>query len=264
MNSKAIKRQLLAAIAMVLVATIALGSSTYAWFAAQNDVKAEGMMLQAQGESGIVIKSVENTSSKFASIASAGMTSTDESMLKPTSTTDLVTWYHARSDIQDDAKAKQDKNKYETLVSTEGYVLKRSFIIRSAADSVPVTGVKLAVSNVSVTSTTTDSQNLDKALRIGVKVANQFFIYNPAAQATSTVTMTYGDGKGSVSWLNAAEKTRDLFTLSNNTIPANDTELAAEIYMWFEGEDENCKSTNITASLDKLQVSVTFESVAIE
>ena len=32
MNSKAIKRQLLAAIAMVLVAALALGSSTFAWF----------------------------------------------------------------------------------------------------------------------------------------------------------------------------------------------------------------------------------------
>ena len=49
MNSKAIKKQLLAAVAMVLVAAVALGSSTYAWFVASNDVKAEGMMLQVQG-----------------------------------------------------------------------------------------------------------------------------------------------------------------------------------------------------------------------
>ena len=40
MNSKAIKRQLLAAIAMVLVAAIALGSSTYAWFVSNTEVQA--------------------------------------------------------------------------------------------------------------------------------------------------------------------------------------------------------------------------------
>ena len=43
MNSKAIKRQLLAAIAMVLVAAIALGSSTYAWFVSNNAVTATGI-----------------------------------------------------------------------------------------------------------------------------------------------------------------------------------------------------------------------------
>ena len=50
MNSKAIKRQLLAAIAMVLVAAIALGSSTYAWFASNNKVEAEGMKITATTE----------------------------------------------------------------------------------------------------------------------------------------------------------------------------------------------------------------------
>lgn len=50
MNSKAIKRQLLAAIAMVLVAAIALGSSTYAWFASNNKVEANGMKITATTE----------------------------------------------------------------------------------------------------------------------------------------------------------------------------------------------------------------------
>lgn len=50
MNSKAIKRQLLAAIAMVLVAAIALGSSTYAWFANNNKVEANGMKITATTE----------------------------------------------------------------------------------------------------------------------------------------------------------------------------------------------------------------------
>ena len=46
MNSKAIRKQLLAAVAMVLVAAVALGSSTYAWFVASGTVTATGMMVQ--------------------------------------------------------------------------------------------------------------------------------------------------------------------------------------------------------------------------
>ena len=40
MNVKTLKKQLMAAIAMVLVAAIALGSSTYAWFVSNNTVTA--------------------------------------------------------------------------------------------------------------------------------------------------------------------------------------------------------------------------------
>lgn len=50
MNSKAIRKQLLAAVAMVLVATIALGSSTYAWFATNNTVTAEGMSVTVKSD----------------------------------------------------------------------------------------------------------------------------------------------------------------------------------------------------------------------
>lgn len=48
MNSKAIRKQLLAAVAMVLVAAVALGSSTYAWFANNNRVTATTMSVTAQ------------------------------------------------------------------------------------------------------------------------------------------------------------------------------------------------------------------------
>lgn len=47
MTIKALQKQLFAAIAMVLVATVALGSSTYAWFASQSSVKADGVNISA-------------------------------------------------------------------------------------------------------------------------------------------------------------------------------------------------------------------------
>ena len=47
MNSKAIRKQLLAAVAMVLVAAVALGSSTYAWFANNSSVNARSSTISA-------------------------------------------------------------------------------------------------------------------------------------------------------------------------------------------------------------------------
>ena len=47
-NVKALKKQLAAAIAMVCVAAVALGSSTYAWFVSNNQVKATTSTISAQ------------------------------------------------------------------------------------------------------------------------------------------------------------------------------------------------------------------------
>ncbi len=47
-NVKALKKQLAAAIAMVCVAAVALGSSTYAWFVTNNTVKATTSTISAQ------------------------------------------------------------------------------------------------------------------------------------------------------------------------------------------------------------------------
>ena len=48
MSTKSLKKQLMAAIAMVLVAAVALGSSTYAWFVSNNSVKATTANISAQ------------------------------------------------------------------------------------------------------------------------------------------------------------------------------------------------------------------------
>ena len=48
MDTKALKKQMGAAIAMVLVAAVALGSATFAWFVSNNSVKATTSNIAAQ------------------------------------------------------------------------------------------------------------------------------------------------------------------------------------------------------------------------
>jgi hypothetical protein len=36
------------------------------------------------------------------------------------------------------------------------------------------------------------------------------------------------------------------------------------IYLWYEGEDANCKSENVTTTLDELTVNVEFKLVTLE
>lgn len=46
MDTKALKKQMGAAIAMVLVAAVALGSATFAWFVSNNTVKGTTSILR--------------------------------------------------------------------------------------------------------------------------------------------------------------------------------------------------------------------------
>lgn len=55
MSTKALKQQLIAAIAMVLVAAIALGSSTYAWFVNNTKVTASSVTVTAQAANNLLI-----------------------------------------------------------------------------------------------------------------------------------------------------------------------------------------------------------------
>lgn len=227
------------------------------------------MQLQAQGETGIVIKSKDNSTSKWATVASAGMTTSQP--LMPTSTVDLTNWYHAKSDEKDNAKAQQTaENAYENVTTNKSsYVLMKSFYIRSAAEAVPVSDVKLAIKTVTATTvgSTATSENLDKSIRVGVKLntggtGSELYIYAPKADSDFSLVAKY-DGSKTLTEKKTADSTTDQFALNGNAVPANDSGLLAEIYMWFEGEDANCKSSNITAALDNMKVSVVFMTVPV-
>lgn len=272
MNSKAIKRQLLAAIAMVLVAAIALGSSTYAWFVASGTVKAEGLQVQAQAQGGILIKEFNNDAAKFNTVAHVNM---EAAKVYPTSTPDLENWYHALSTNAE--KSKSDATGSETYAAKEyttlnegeldSYRLVKSFAIRSATND-DISGAALAIKAVDVTGGSA-SENFDKAIRVGVKVSKggasdanpAFYVYAPMTATGFTLAAGYAGGDAGLE-----EKTQpvagDNLILANNTIPASDAGLVVDIYIWFEGEDPECKTSNVLGlDMDTLSVSVTFEQV---
>lgn len=268
MNSKAIKRQLLAAIAMVLVAAIALGSSTYAWFVASGTVKAEGMKVQAQAESGILIK--ENASnSPFGTIATV---TSAAAKLYPTSTTDLKSWYHATSKFVNDAEDQQEADQYTQLTENlDQYRLVKQFAIRSATNSA-LTNSKLLIKNVTVTGGD-ETQYLNKSIRVGIKVNtggadnSPVFIYAPKADAAFTLVAKY-DGDKEMSEPTSASNA-DFLLLADDTIPATDTGLIVDVFIWYEGEDVNCMTENVISNgtsltPDELSVSLEFEHVKTE
>lgn len=115
MNSKAIKRQLLAAIAMVLVAAIALGSSTYAWFANNTKVTAEDLQLTAMSNDTFLL--INATESTATAIQTAGKTTDSMGM---TTTTKVYPSAPALTDTDISYLTTNGKQVGEAAITTAG------------------------------------------------------------------------------------------------------------------------------------------------
>lgn len=263
MNSKAIKRQLLAAIAMVLVAAIALGSSTYAWFVQSNTVTAEGMKVQAQAEGGIEISNSEGKN--WASTAAATITNTTG--LYPTSTQNTSVWYHAKAAA---ANAKDAKNgSYEQLSLDETgkctaagdfqnkqFYLVNKFLIHATSGT---SAKDLVIDKVTVTADATKTAALDKSLRVAVKAGSTTYIYSPNGGDTS---YSVWGGTALDASVTANDGTTAVKTSVSTISSANATEVS--IYVWYEGEDTNHFSNNLATTVDTLSVTVQFSATTGE
>ncbi len=245
MSVKSLKTQLMGAVAMVIVAAVALSSSTYAWFAVNSTVTATGMNVNAQAEAGLVIANADKTT--YAAAATAKDSAAKA--LKPGSTADGTYWYHSTSN--DPAKANTGLA-YETGIENENYVKHEFYIRSSAADTMSVGS--LDITSVAVTSA---NQGLSKALRVGVMFDGDTGLYTYAPVTGYSASYTVHTESDSTTIAPKASDTRTNSTITS--IPGNTADgVKVTIYIWFEGEDASCISNNIVGSLESLNVSVVF------
>ena len=260
-------RKLIPAFAMLLVSAILVSTSTYAWFSMNTTVTAKGMAVKARAEEGLVISNA--AAGTYNQTADSVKTAVAE--LYPGSTADLATWVHSTSTDPADENTSQAYTAGSAWAANSGtygnYVI-HDFYIRSSSASA------LTVSSLDVKSVTAKvggsaaTQELSKALRVGIMIdgdetnsTQNVYIYAPVTGYTQTVSVqqTIGayasTGRVDVTALAGnAESNSTVTSIPART--ANGTHV--QIFVWFEGEDENCISNNIIASLEQLDVEVVF------
>lgn len=283
MNSKAIKRQLLAAIAMVLVAASALGSSTYAWFVASGSVTAKDMKVNVQSSGGLVI-------SRAGDQDAWGVTASGEmdayTALTPVSTSDMTDWSTAQAKFAnsyefDKTTIKNVKNDVlpSGTYSDNTYAVMRAFKIRSAAPGQLCQG--LYVDKIEVTG---GKNTLDTSLRVGFRYryasgtgeygefssfitgpvtvssdAGQSAENKPTATYKFYSTSTTDETEAKDVTLTATGKTARIVPAETEVTNGTDKPVYVEIFIWFEGQDHNLFSDNVKA-IDKMDITVTFAS----
>lgn len=273
MNSKAIKKQLLAAVAMVLVAAVALGSSTYAWFVASGTVTAEGMKVQARAEGGLAIRWAGETSELWATSASAKMETAQK--LLPASTADLAKWTYAKA--LDASKSDADTKSYADVTKlvyggesgafkTNDYVVMQPFEVRSTSESKLAKG--LYVSGVTVDRA--QNKDLDPALRVGVRMVSASgdvtakYIYAPIdghSDSYSWKDASNGNSATDVALEPIGDGTNGKSQLASSTTPIpfdKGQAVKVQVFIWYEGEDATLFSNNYAAN--DLNVTVAFTS----
>ena len=284
MKKKKTNKKIASALAMLMLSAAMLGTSTYAWFTMNREVTVTGMKLKAQATDGIVISG--DNKSHWKTDWDVAMSSGVE--LYPTSTDGAVspTWAVAYSKDFDDANKNQSGSGAYTDLSltydsslasgttfTSGidgvgkagspdrkYVLKKTFWIKSTGESAWATNLNVdQVTAIATTSSGSGTADLNKALRVLVVVSdgthNDSYIYAPI---TGYDDVTKYKGTTSLTLVPATTQS----STSINSIPNTDAAaIRVDMYMYYEGEDKECKSSNVTAiSVDTLTVSAKFST----
>ena len=240
MNVKALRKQLMAAIAMVLVAAIALGSSTFAWFVSNNTVKATTSTISAQSNAAIMYIRDEAETSTDLTFDTSSISST---ALYPAHWVTEKTGNYASADIGKfytaygttaadgtmvadtlklvEASAESATKGSPADAATAKYAVKNTFYVGSKGTTLE----NLVVAGASFTdgagnTSTSENTDLDNALRILVTCGDNWVLCDKSSIIASSSSNKLAD------------------TVSS-------TETKVEIYVFYDGDDIQVNTNNL-------------------
>lgn len=275
MKTTSRKRLLISSVAMLLVAMLALGTATFAWFTTDTTTQATGISVQTSKKSLLLVSSrtsdwMDNLNYNFG---------TDEApnLLQPASSYDGVNWYKAQADNGMSGAAKNGTKitGVGTAAAAENNVFCNMLNVKNTGAE-PAKGVKITAT-INETAVSTGKNYLRVALvptkceadtergTATVASAEEFRdnIYgaagDDAANPVEYVGKSVADTQGAIKAAEAAVSTKsnsisvDVGTLNKNQ---------AKYYMlivWFEGQDEDCQDANAGNVMPNIKFTITAQ-----
>ena len=249
---KQLKKQLAAAIAMVCVAAVALGSSTYAWFVSNNTVKATTSKISAQSNAPFLkidktaIKTGSTTSISYAEDADVKLYPAQ--VVKNTDNKPLFKSAYASASTATTELAKSRYDVGDAAAVAGEFAIKKSFKI-GTADEKAGSFKNLKVAGVELTSKGTDG--LEDALSVLVVCGDNWAVYKKSADGT--VLTEYKD-KVSATGNNTDGVLAD-------AIAANSS-VDVDVYVFYDGSETNVFTDNLT-KLTAIGATVTFTATPV-
>jgi hypothetical protein len=295
-------KKMIPALGMLMVSASMLATSTYAWFTMSDTVSVTGMKLKATASDGLLItdtnvaadrvwatsKDIQMTSgvalsptntadgSEWVAAKSANFDNADKDQdaagyttICAPSANSAVNFTYTNPASNGSHWITGEGVGSQTISSVEAnYVLLKNFWVKSSGDA--DWSKDLTVESVTATIGTTNltgeenadarakEANLYKSLRVLIVVGNESFIYAPITTDDNAVKFK---GTGNALTLKA-NNAQSVFA-AVNTIPiADSSAVNVKMYMYFDGEDLNCKTSNVSGiSLNDVTVSAVFGTI---
>lgn len=274
MKTTSRKRLLISSVAMLLVAMLALGTATFAWFTTDTTTQAKGISVQTSKKSLLLVSSrtsdwTDNLNYNFG---------TDEApnLLQPASSYDGENWYKAQADNGLSGAAKNgEKITGVGTTDAEDNVFCNMLNVKN-------TGAEPA-NNVKITATINESAvtkgknylrvalvpsdcTADDARKNATVVSADDFrknIYGAAADDAANPVEYVGTGvkdtQGAIKAADAVVSTKsNSISVNAGTLNRND----AKYYMlivWFEGQDEDCQDANAGNEMPNIKFTITAD-----
>lgn len=257
MKTNSRRRVLISSVAMLLVALVALSTATFAWFTQSTTSTAQGISVQTIKSSELQISKLNKA---WGTTINYGQTTTQTYL--PVSSADGVNWYSATAASKDSylADAAIDATKQT------GYYFKEQLNVRNNGDA--------DIENATITFTLSNatkpeylrvalvpvSDTEDNTTTLPVPTSANFMggIYGEDTVVYKALTGTDVDTN-----LSADITPKNVYSLTlgdNGLLKAKETEYY-NLYVWFEGQDADCKDANAGALLGDIVFTISGETV---
>ncbi len=260
MDTKALKKQMGAAIAMVLVAAVALGSATFAWFVTNNKVDATTSTISAQSNAAYMyIRNKDNADTNSTS---------DVADIKDNKELYPATWannFDANGKKDGDADFTTVTYQFETATAElptaskidastrraigapdstavlDKYAVKNTFKVGSKGTKLTNLIVDPANGGISLVSADNSNTQFDNALRILVKCGDNWVLCDKSQVLQSSNNSL----------------------LADQVLPGDDHEVEVDVYVFYDGDDSAIYTNNLGSLKDaSKKIKVTFTATA--
>lgn len=250
MKTTSRKRLLVSSVAMLLVAMLALGTATYAWFTSSTTATAKGMN----------VKTVQASELQISDFTKAWDTQVDyeisNKVLLPASSSNGSEWWQATAAAKDNYAKTGNFTAADAptfnLASSSNYVYKDQLNVRNHGEAT-VKDVKI----------TWSIPNFDGAnyLRVALVPATDA----TGAEATGAFAgavydkdgVEYQAAKNATETQKITPKTTCEILVGGDGILDKNETYYYNLYVWFEGQDEQCFDSNAGQIIDDIEFSVT-------
>ena len=273
-SAKSLQKQLIAAIAMVLVAAIALSSATYAWFVSNNRVTATTSSISAQSNAPfLVIKAGSEVTTDTVTTEDTTTPAADKvlfpvQMVEANAEATTFKWQSAYAAASDASTEKASTRFVVQSADYDKYFMKETFYVGTNGTT-KGQFKNLRVSGVSVTPGVGANNEIKEALRVMVVCGAEVAIYDQAGNLVTqytpqsgTATNIVGLTAATLRKANGVDTTAAYLTGEDSSSYIGNTDGTAnsvkvDVYVYYDGAVANINTANI-ANLGSVKATVAF------